>query len=379
MEGLSWLRFVLNKKGQQPDIHYWDKVYEFAFNHSLLGICNPFSFEVKLPQDLLFQWIGDVEQLKVANRQLNKQTAEVCELFRKSGFQTCVLKGQGNALMYPDSLLRCPGDIDVWVDSGKKTLYSFVKRLYPTAKEGVKHISFDLFSEVGIDAHYTPQKMFYPIHNKRLRQWLEEQKKEQFGNLVRLPMTDEEIAIPTAKFNAVYQLGHILMHLLEAGIGLRQFVDYYFVLRQCERLTEPEKNAVRGVWRKVGTSRFAAGVMWVEKEVLGLPESSIFIEPDEQFGKFIAEDVLESGNFGKHSKWAPLRRKGRFIKSIVDIWRYIRLMRFMPLEATFRLIFKIKTTVRIMIKKISSKCYDVARELWLNSSRRLLYGGIRME
>ena len=352
MEGLSWLQFILDKNKQQPEIHDWNDVYEFAFKHCLLGVCNPFTFNVKLPQDLLFQWIDDVELIKYANIKLNKRAVEICELFGKAHFRTCILKGQGNTLIYQDSLLRCPGDIDVWVDADRSTLYSFVKRLFPDAKEGVKHISFELFPEVEIDAHYTPQKMFFPVHNRRLKQWLEEQKEEQFGNRVRLPETESNIAIPTEKFNAVYQLGHILMHLLEAGIGLRQFVDYYYVLKQCENLTELEKNTIRETWRRLGTERLASGVMWVEKEILGLGESSLLIEPDERFGRFIAEDVLESGNFGQYSKWKTLRQKGRFIKSVADICRYIRLMSFEPCEATFRLIFKIRTAGRIVIKRL---------------------------
>lgn len=350
IEGLSWLQFVLNRKQQQPEIHDWGEVYVFALKHCLLGICSPFAFDVELPKELLFQWLGDVERLKNANKRLNKWAVDVCEYFGKAGFRSCILKGQGNALMYSDPLQRCPGDIDLWVDTDKETLYSFVKNQFPDAKEGIKHISFQLFSGVNIDAHYIPQKMFYPTHNKELVQWLEEQRKEQFCHYVRLPETDSEVAIPTAMFNAVYQLGHILMHLLEEGIGLRQFVDYYYVLRQCERYTEQEKMSIRDTWKKLGTERLAAGVMWVEKELLGIPESSLLVEPDGKFGRFIAEDILEGGNFGRHSKWSAFRQKGRVANNVADIWRYIRLMRFMPDEALFRLLFKFRTVVRVLQK-----------------------------
>lgn len=290
-----------------------------------------------------------MEQLKEVNRLLNRQAVEINKFFQRAGFRCCILKGQGNALMYPKPMMRCPGDIDIWVDADKDTLYSFVKNHYPEAKEGVKHISFELSEDVEVDAHYTPQKMFCPAHNRRLKKWLEEQKEEQFNHLVRLPETNAEITIPTAKFNAVYQLGHILMHLLEEGIGLRQFVDYYYVLRECEKLSENEKNDIKDTWKCVGTLELASGVMWVEKELLGISESCLLTEPDERFGRFIAEDILESGNFGRHGRCASFRQKGCIANNIADIWRYIRLIRFLPSEAVFRMLFKIRTTARVIL------------------------------
>ena len=358
-EGLAWLKFVLSSgKQSQPKIQDWNKVYEFAFKHSLIGVCNPFIFDVRLPQNLLFQWMGDVEQLKSTNRQLNKGVVEISEFFCKAGFRCCILKGQGNALMYPDPLLRCPGDIDVWVDADRATLYSFVKNQYPKAKAGVKHISFELATNVEIEAHYTPQKLFYPAHNRRLNKWLENQKETQFNHLVKLPENNAEIAIPTVQFNAVYLLGHILMHLLEEGIGLRQFVDYYYVLRECENLSEEEKNDIKNTWKRVGTLGLASGVMWIEKELLGLPESCLLVKPNKCFGLFIAEDILEGGNFGRHSKWSAFRQKGRIANNVADIWRYIRLMRFMPKEVIFRVLFKLRTAVRVL----NNTLYSVRKE-----------------
>ena len=36
--------------------------------------------------------------------------------------------------------------------------------------------------------------------------------------------------IPTVEFNIIFQLTHIYSHLMNEGIGLRQLVDYYYVL-----------------------------------------------------------------------------------------------------------------------------------------------------
>ena len=54
-------------------------------------------------------------------------------------------------------------------------------------------------------------------------------KEEQFSHRVMLG-EQGEIAIPTVEFNLIFQLTHIFSHLMNEGIGLRQLVDYYFVI-----------------------------------------------------------------------------------------------------------------------------------------------------
>ena len=55
------------------------------------------------------------------------------------------------------------------------------------------------------------------------------EKEEQFSHRVMLG-EQGEIAIPTVEFNLIFQLTHIFSHLMNEGIGLRQLVDYYYVL-----------------------------------------------------------------------------------------------------------------------------------------------------
>ena len=54
-------------------------------------------------------------------------------------------------------------------------------------------------------------------------------KEEQFSHRVMLG-EQGEIAIPTVEFNLIFQLTHIYAHLMNEGIGLRQLLDYYYVL-----------------------------------------------------------------------------------------------------------------------------------------------------
>ncbi len=73
-----------------------------------------------------------------------------------------------------------------------------------------------------------------PVYNHRLQKWLERNADLQCSNIVSLPDGAGEMATPTASFNAVYQLCHLYHHLFDEGIGLRQIIDYYYVLTTIE-------------------------------------------------------------------------------------------------------------------------------------------------
>ena len=77
--------------------------------------------------------------------------------------------------------------------------------------------------------HCRPSFLLCFWHNRKLQKYYERVKEEQFSHRVMLG-EQGEIAIPTAEFNLIFQLTHIFSHLMNEGIGLRQLVDYYFVI-----------------------------------------------------------------------------------------------------------------------------------------------------
>lgn len=360
-ERLQWLRFVLNPGLPLPEVKDWRGLLEFAKKQAIAGICSPTRFgEVRPDTETLFEWIGLTEQLKAQNRLLNTRAIDVVAKLKEAGFRCCILKGQGNALMYDGgcnrddvnglSLLRTPGDIDVWVDAGKDELYAYVKRLYPQESESFKHIKFPMFKDTEVDIHYTPLKLYHPVHNKRLRQWIEANREQQMTHCVRLAHTDTSIAIPTAEFNAVYQMGHILIHLMDEGIGMRHMVDYYYVLKALTYRNIAQQESVRSVMAECGMMRMASAVMWVEREVLGLSRNCLLTSPNERLGRLLLEDIMEGGNFGHHSSRQEYRRYGRYVKKCADAWHLVRLSTCFPGEALFKLLSKMRTLCSSLLK-----------------------------
>jgi hypothetical protein len=104
----------------------------------------------------------------------------------------------------------------------------------------------------------------------------------------------------------------------------------------------------------MGMLRFAKAVMWVEHEVLGLPLSNCIVEPDEQLGRLILNDILEGGNFGHHTQRYNGHR-GFYYRGMAEAKRDLRLFKMAPRECVARLLSKSRTAVRYAVKKCKNK------------------------
>ena len=233
----DFLRFCIGSAKEIPDSLKeadWKELYAIAKKQCLVGVL--FDGIKKLPaehvgmkKEILLQWMAESQMLEKANVRLNDAAIQVSEWFRKKGFRTCILKGQGNALMYPNPYSRTPGDIDIWVEGGDKRVISFVRSISPHEKACYHHIEFPPYKGVEVEVHYRPSFLLCFWHDRKLQKYYERVKEEQFSHRVMLG-EQGEIAIPTVEFNLIFQLTHIFSHLMNEGIGLRQLVDYYYVL-----------------------------------------------------------------------------------------------------------------------------------------------------
>ena len=233
----DFLRFCIGSAKEIPDSLKeadWKELYAIAKKQCLVGVL--FDGIKKLPaehvgmeKELLPQWMAESQMLEKTNVRLNDAAILVSEWFRKKEFRTCILKGQGNALMYPNPYSRTPGDIDIWVEGGDKRVISFVRSISPPEKACYHHIEFPSYKGVEVEVHYRPSFLLCFWHNRKLQKYYERVKEEQFSHRVKLG-EQGEVAIPTAEFNLIFQLTHIFSHLMNEGIGLRQLLDYYYVL-----------------------------------------------------------------------------------------------------------------------------------------------------
>ncbi len=326
----------------------WPVLIAFAEKQALTGICLPEKCPDNLSKDLLLQWIGQVQLIEQQNKLLNKRVEQISEKLEQDGFQCCLLKGQGNAEMYSNPLRRCSGDIDVWIDADEETVYQYVKRVYPDAEVSYKHIHFPVFEDALVDVHVTPLKFYSGLYQKRLQRWIEQNKEEQFKHRIRLAETSRNICVPSRQFNVVYQLGHMLIHLFDEGLGLRQVVDYFYVLKGLD-ISRKEREELILTLKSLGMYRFAQAIMWVESSVLGLPAERCVVKPKERRGKRLLEDILEGGNFGHHSERYN-GKTGFYYRGFMEAWRDVTLLSMAPREGIARLASKMGTAVKHAIK-----------------------------
>ena len=423
----DFLRLSIGSESEIPDSLIeadWKELYVIAKKQCLVGVL--FDGIKKLPaeyvgmkKELLLQWMAESQMLEKANVRLNDAAIQVSEWFRKKGFRTCILKGQGNALMYPNPYSRTPGDIDIWVEGGDKRVISFVRSISSHEKACYHHIEFPSYKGVEVEVHYRPSFLLCFWHNRKLQKYYERVKEEQFSHRVMLG-EQGEIAIPTVEFNLIFQLTHIYAHLMNEGIGLRQLVDYYYVLcdfykgyQKSSKITpslftlkegstsHPDPLTLRGEggnrptrcseplrskdggpskvspncagwdrrdaigdmtsataarssfaanssaaidrvqkeFKELGLWKFAGGIMYIMQEVFVMPASRLIVPPNEKYGKFVLNEVLEAGNFGRHDErnWFGRSQLGH---NLQRVYRDIRLVRYFPAEALCEPLFR---------------------------------------
>ena len=340
----DFLRFCIGSAEEVPvslKEADWKELYRIAQKQCLVGVL--FDGIRKLPaehvgmkKELLLQWMAESQMLEKANIRLNDAAIQVSEWFRKKGFRTCILKGQGNTLLYPNGLHRTPGDIDIWVEGGDKRVISFVRSISPHEKACYHHIEFPSYKGVEVEVHYRPSFLQCFWHNRRLQKYYGMVKEEQFSQRVMLG-EQGEIAIPTVEFNLIFQLTHIYAHLMNEGIGLRQLLDYYFVLLHADMkdVAELQRNL-----KHIGIWKFAGAIMYIMQEVFGMPVSRLIVPPNEKYGKFVLNEVLEAGNFGKYDDRNHFG-KSQIGHNLQRVYRDIRLVRYFPAEALSEPIFRV--------------------------------------
>ena len=350
----AFLKYCLGYKGnisRAVDSMDWQELYSFASKQALLGLCfdgierlgkeNPEELRLNpIGRELLMTWMGKAQQIRRQNRKVNLVASKLFSMLREDGLRCCILKGQGNALMYPNPYSRTPGDIDVWIDASRERIMEYAQKKFELEDDiRLQHLETSL-DGVPVELHFFPCSMNNPIYHARLQKWFRRNADLQCSHIVGLPDGAGDIAIPTSTFNVVYQLTHLYHHFFDEGIGMRQIIDYYYVVSMlnvnCEMLTWlPKELKHLGLWK------FAGAVMYVLHEALGLPEEKMIAPMEEKRGKLLLTEILNGGNFGQHfTKYGHFTQQGMAKKYFLKIWRNMHFVRYYPAEALSEPIFR---------------------------------------
>ena len=328
----------------------WQELYSFASKQALLGLCfegierlgKEYPEELKqnpIGRELLMTWMGKAQQIRRQNMKVNVVASKLYSMLREDGLRCCILKGQGNALMYPNAYSRNPGDIDVWVNAERDSLTEFTKEHFVLEDDVRYHHLETSMDGVPVELHFFPCTMNNPIYHARLQKWFKRNANLQCSNVVSLPDGVGEIAIPTTSFNVVYQLTHLYHHFFDEGIGMRQIIDYYYVVNNDELLVI--RDTLQKELKHLGLWKFAGAVMYVLHEALGLSEEKMIAPMDEKRGKLLLAEILNGGNFGQHfTKYGHFTQQGMVKKYFLKIWRNMHFVRYYPADALCEPLFR---------------------------------------
>lgn len=315
-----------------PSEAEWGELYAMAKKQSLVGIC--FAGVQRLQQQrqspesmsdkgemLYLTWMGMAAKIQQRNEVMNKYTEKTVGYFKSKGVACSILEGQAVAKLYGDLAgLRQSGDVDVWLDCSRKELFELSKKEFGRV-EGYNgfHIHYPLYDDCEIEAHFTPGHFSSLVIDRRFPDFCRLHK-PKFNDVPLIGSGQAQSINPepytiNLPFNLVYIMQHCYNHLCGHGVGLRQVMDYYFVLLAANKRVSEGSIVSEGEtmeWiEHLSMKRFASALMWVIGYVfVGVPDSPSFrkglgegfCEPDEKLGRFLLNEIMTTGNMGHHDE-----------------------------------------------------------------------------
>ena len=286
----------------QADVD-WERIYQLAEEQSVLGVvlAGIEHSEVKPPQEMLLQWIGEVQMFEQQNKAMNQFIAKVLEKLRREDVYTILLKGQGVAQCYERPLWRSCGDVDLLLSDSnykkaKNVLIPWASSVEPESIYG-KHLGLTIESWA-VELHGTQHTEL----SYRIDKVIDAAQDDLFcqGNVRSWSNGNTQVFLPSPDNDVFFIFTHFLKHFYKGGLGLRQICDWCRLLWTYKELLNRELLESR--IRKTGlmTEWMSFGAFAVE--YLGIPSEAIpFYSTEKKWlrkAKRIQEFVMRVGNMG---------------------------------------------------------------------------------
>ena len=222
----------------------------------------------------------------------------------------------------------------MWVEGNRDDIYKTLKARWKVGETVIHHAEVEIFKDTPTEIHFVPSFTYSPFLYRRYKRFFKRWADRQFDNY----MESVGFACPTTDFNAVYSLMHIFHHVLHEGIGLRQLLDYYYILKS---LDKEQRLQVFEEMRHLELAKFVEAVMYVEQQMFGLEPEFFLCKPNERLGKLLLAEIELAGNFGKYDKrYQHVDRKSRMDVYLHNVKRNFVFFKFAPSEVLWAPIWK---------------------------------------
>lgn len=300
--------------------------------------------DVKLNKYDAVESLAQLQQIEERNKQINKALGELCTLLNRHAIKFIVVKGQTLASLYPAPMTRVPGDIDFYCDADN---FDKAKKIIEEAWD----VSFeDEEDEHGQHIAFNHFDITFELHRK-LRTFASKKIQNTFNNLISDSkitfMPIEGQCIPTLEpvSNIFFTFIHLYHHLLEMGVGLRQFCDLAILLHHYKN--EIDHQQLLNILEQTGFTKAFRAIATILVDELGLPEDDVpfaISTKDRKYKTYLLKIVFTHGNFGKYGRKHAIRSgMGYYLDSFKSrLTRYRRFYTLAPRESTAMLMKDIR-------------------------------------
>lgn len=229
---IALVRLGINKTVDSlPQTFDWQSIYTIASEQGLLAIVldgiEKILGSLRPPQEEMLQWIGEVIQnYEAIYVDYEKSIGKLAHFYNSHGLKMMVIKGYGLGLNYPNPIHRPCGDIDTWNFGKQKEADAVLSK-----EKGIEidnshrhHTVFD-WNGYMVENHYDMLTVDANKTNMILESILKECAMDD-SNYVDIG--GEKVYLPSANFNALYLLRHMLMHFVGTKMNIRQLIDWGF-------------------------------------------------------------------------------------------------------------------------------------------------------
>lgn len=318
------------------------------------------SAEVIPPEMLYLKWMGMAAKIQQRNEVVNRQCVDLQKRFSADGgFESAILKGQDYARYYfydndnlNDTLndevtdgsdhksgsglrlLRQSGDIDLWVNGDMDKVIAYARsKGVEVGHIDIKHSDMRFFADTEVEVHFRPSWMYCPRTDKKLQSWF---RGFDFGGFDK---TGSGLVVPPMEFSLVFAMVHIYRHFFSEGIGLRQVLDYYFLLLHS---TADQRREAVAVLESLNMQKAAGGIMWIICSAFGLDTDMLLCEMNEKIGRFLMNEMMTSGNFGhEDTRFKHVDKSLRWQRGWIGLMRNMKFLRYFPEEVMWSPIWKV--------------------------------------
>lgn len=305
----------------------WEGVYQLSEEQSVVGLvlAGIEHSNVKPPQELLLQWIGEVQILEQQNKAMNQFIAELVEKMRQADIYTLLVKGQGVAQCYENPLWRASGDVDLLLstdnyEKAKKFLTPLADHVDSESKE-VKHLGMTI-GEWLVELHGT----MHTSISRRMNKGIDAVQNDCFygGNVRSWNNNGTTVFLPSPDNDVIFVFTHILEHFFVEGVGLRQVCDWCRLLWTYR--TELDLQLLESRIRRMGLVRVWKSFGSMAVDELGMPKGAMPM-CDSRYkvkGQRVLKRILKSGNMGHNNDLSYRAKYSGLTYKLVALWRRIK-------------------------------------------------------